>query len=40
MAEMDYYQVLGVSPTATHQEIRKVYRRLARRIHPDVNPEW
>ncbi len=32
----DYYSVLGVKPTATHEEIRRSYRELARRYHPDV----
>ncbi len=32
----DYYSVLGVKPTATHEEIRRAYRELARRYHPDV----
>src|SRR5713101_6790090 len=35
---VDYYAVLGVPPTATDEEIRRTYRRLALQWHPDRNP--
>ena len=36
--EKDYYAVLGVSKSATDKEITKTYRKLARKYHPDANP--
>jgi molecular chaperone DnaJ len=38
MPETDYYKALGVARDAKPEDIRKAYRRLARRHHPDVNP--
>ncbi|HEY8742871.1 MAG TPA: J domain-containing protein [Chloroflexota bacterium] len=38
MEYKDYYKVLGVPKKATEKEIRDAYRRLARKSHPDVNP--
>jgi molecular chaperone DnaJ len=37
MAERDLYEVLGVSRDATHEDIKKAFRRLAREHHPDLN---
>ncbi len=38
MAQQDYYQTLGVDRGANEEEIRKAYRKLARKHHPDLNP--
>ena len=37
-AQRDYYQTLGVPETATTDEIKKAFRRLAKQHHPDRNP--
>src|SRR6267378_3230137 len=38
MPQNDYYKTLGVARAADAEEIRKAYRKLARKYHPDLNP--
>lgn len=38
MEFIDYYKILGIDKNASAADIKKVYRKLARTLHPDLNP--
>jgi curved DNA-binding protein len=40
MEYIDYYKVLGLAKNATQDDIKKAYRKLARKHHPDLNPNY
>ena len=38
MAYIDYYKILGVDKSASQDDVKKAYKKLARKYHPDLNP--
>lgn len=39
MANKDYYSILGISENANKEDIKKAYKKLAKKYHPDTKPE-
>ena len=39
MSKRDYYEILGIDRSATDPEVKKAYRRIAMKFHPDRNPD-